>query len=134
MASSVLEGPLGDVRWFAIQWSSLAKVRREARPLRPNAQTSAETTKAKFIDLAKQGRILSMKELNMKKRPRFGLTQSSSEILKSSKRMQEENDDRKNPKPEIEYKLDLKTNVMNRSPSAPHLSAVVDLPMVEGKN
>ena len=40
MASSVLEGPLGDVRWFAMQWSSLVKVRREARPLRPNAQIS----------------------------------------------------------------------------------------------
>ena len=89
-------------------------------------KTSAETTKGKFIDLAKQGRILSMKELNMKKRLRFGLIQSSSEIFKSSK-MQEENDDKKNSKPGIEYKLDLKTNVMNRSPSAPHLHAVASL-------
>ena len=80
---------------------------------------SAETTKAKFIDLAKQGRILSMKELNMKKRLRFGLTQSSSEIFKSSK-MQE---DDKNPKLGIEYKLDLK-DVMTRSPSVPDLRAV----------
>jgi len=40
MASSVLEGPLGDVRWFAMQWRSLAKVCREVRPLRPSAQIS----------------------------------------------------------------------------------------------
>lgn len=100
----------------------------------PSILLKQREIKGKFIDLAKQGRILSLNELNMKKRLRFGLTQSSSEILKSSKRMQEENDDRKNPKPEIEYKLDWKTNVMNRSPSAPHLSAGVDLPMVEDKN
>jgi len=100
----------------------------------PSSLLKKREIKGKFIDLAKQGRILSLKELGMKKRLRFGLTQSSSEIFKSSKRMQEQNDDRKNPKPDIEYKLDLKTNVMNRSPSAPHLSAVIALPMVEDKH
>lgn len=76
-----------------------------------------EERKDKFRDLAKQGRNLSLQELQMKKHMRYGLTQSSSEIIQCSKVK-----DNKNNIGIIRFKVDL-TDVIKRSPSDSNIEA-----------